>query len=479
MQCDVACANGECRPECVGDGDCSANQYCEGGTCLADICTAGTFSCLENTRRRCNARGDGYQDSERCDDICANGECLNACTPTNGGIEVCDGVDNNCDDSTDEGGDALCPVRQNSTSQCEGTSGCSLRCDGGFADTDGVESNGCEAVHVVPTTTTYTFVSEIHIPSTNGGDACCTTDLNPNNDNPDATIDNNLAALLGVFDTFLEGDGIRNSINDAIDGGDLLYVVRFEGIPENVNLGGPVVGDVEVTTFLADSNSSSSSRAAGLGEFFNLAEIGGFANAEVGDGFYAAGEEDIDIAVPRIDFGTGGFDSDNVDFYSLKRARAVGEIVNCGDGGLCSIDPLVNLDGDDVQVGGIGLSGALHAQAMVSLLNGMVGRCSCISSDLASNPMFLGGEDIDAGTYVLQCNPNVDTSWSSCTSQDGPTCEGIGGNIGTVCSALGVIGNLIDVDVDGNGVNESISMGVRLSLVPATLNGRAVSERLD
>ena len=64
---------------CAGDGDCSTDQYCEGGVCIADVCFAEAYSCSGDVRRRCNSRGDGYEDSVQCDVSCANGECLSAC----------------------------------------------------------------------------------------------------------------------------------------------------------------------------------------------------------------------------------------------------------------------------------------------------------------------------------------------------------------------------------------------------------------
>ncbi|RMG11723.1 MAG: hypothetical protein D6729_17615 [Deltaproteobacteria bacterium] len=88
------------------------------------------------------------------DGSAANG-CEYACTPTAGGVEVCDGADNDCDGAVDEGFDLssdpahcgacgrACPVAHN-TPLCAGGVCYVGTCDPGFADADGDPSNGCE-----------------------------------------------------------------------------------------------------------------------------------------------------------------------------------------------------------------------------------------------------------------------------------------------------------------------------------------------
>ncbi len=68
--------------ECAADGDCPPGQYCRAGECAYD-CTLDT-DCPEGFR--CDARG----------------RCERGCSKTNGGVEACDGLDNDCDGETDE-----------------------------------------------------------------------------------------------------------------------------------------------------------------------------------------------------------------------------------------------------------------------------------------------------------------------------------------------------------------------------------------
>lgn len=67
---------------CILDSDCPIGRYCQAGQCAFD-CTFDA-DCP-----------DGF----RCT---SHGSCERGCVKTNNGVEVCDGLDNDCDDAIDE-----------------------------------------------------------------------------------------------------------------------------------------------------------------------------------------------------------------------------------------------------------------------------------------------------------------------------------------------------------------------------------------
>ena len=76
-------------------------------TCGDGICdTAGgedLFECPEDCSSPAPFCGDGFCDANENSQSCPN-DCQGSCIPTNGGVEICDGLDNDCDGQNDEGG---------------------------------------------------------------------------------------------------------------------------------------------------------------------------------------------------------------------------------------------------------------------------------------------------------------------------------------------------------------------------------------
>ena len=84
--------------------------------------------------------------------------CETYCAVSNGGVEACDGVDNDCDGTTDEDYDTntdvqncgscgyVCadhaPAHMHAVGCSNGT--CQYECDSGYLDLDGLQVNGCE-----------------------------------------------------------------------------------------------------------------------------------------------------------------------------------------------------------------------------------------------------------------------------------------------------------------------------------------------
>lgn len=142
--------------DCNGDTDELTDLQSDQFNCGAcnNVCqfTNASATCVDGkcTLEQCLV---GYND--------VNGDatdgCEYACTPTNGGVEVCDNADNNCNVAVDEGFDlqtdaancgtcgndcnALFP---NSVGACMAATCSFAGCQAGYYNIDGLEANGCE-----------------------------------------------------------------------------------------------------------------------------------------------------------------------------------------------------------------------------------------------------------------------------------------------------------------------------------------------
>ena len=121
-------------------------------TCSSPCQTPRAGTCSGMTPGACdNLDNPGIQTTcgmgicQRSVQTCVGGT-LQTCTPGTPQAESCNGLDDDCNGTADNGGASLCPSQPNVTSQaCNGASGCAITgCAGGTANYDNILGNGCE-----------------------------------------------------------------------------------------------------------------------------------------------------------------------------------------------------------------------------------------------------------------------------------------------------------------------------------------------
>jgi len=152
-------ASGQCRSSCSDPSHCQAGWICVGGACLKDAgqaCQAGSEcasgACCDNVCRNlstdpnhCGQCGRACQ-AQNGTNTCAGGTCVPSC---NSGFGDCDGnVFNGCEQAlTTLSHCGQCNrscFRTNATATCAIGSCAIASCNGGFANCDGDDPNGCE-----------------------------------------------------------------------------------------------------------------------------------------------------------------------------------------------------------------------------------------------------------------------------------------------------------------------------------------------
>jgi hypothetical protein len=207
---------GKCEIGCMDDDDCELDEKCADHRCVyATECISCSFP---NAAATC-VHGDcsmgdceeGWHDLNGRDED----GCEYACTVSEGGVEVCDGRDNDCDGTVDEGYNLssdpencgrcglVCPERPHSDPACA-SGRCTYTCHEGWYDNNRLPGDGCEAMECVPSEEVCDgYDNDCDCPGDTNGD---TIVCGPGDVNVDEGFNKTLPETCGPFCVFCEYD---------------------------------------------------------------------------------------------------------------------------------------------------------------------------------------------------------------------------------------------------------------------------------
>ena len=257
----------------------------------------------------------------------------------------------------------------------------------------------------------------------------------------DGDIDNSLGQNLANFG-FL-GD-INTSITDSIAAGSLVLVLEHDGLDDLAN-----DDDFNIHFFIAAHEDETAFAADGFLANSNLVLLdpvsfdeGSHPQALLPDASNTGGAVTAGPGAVKIEIEL--FDSPLQLTISLARTEVDIDAANS------------TLDGAGVALSGGQLGGVIKVSDIFVAVNEFAaGACECLG--LGATPLV----DVDTG----MCSPDADAM--ACETAEEDTCNTVAG----ACNLFGAVGLFADVDLDGDGLNDSVSIGASYTAVGATING--------
>jgi hypothetical protein len=258
----------------------------------------------------------------------------------------------------------------------------------------------------------------------------------------DGEIDNSLGFNLAGFGFLAD---INSSISDSIAAGSLVLVLEHDGLDDLANdtdfvidfyIADHDVADFATTGFQANANPVLLNPAS--------FDMGSQPQAYLPMASATAGAVTAGPGAVKIEISL--FDSPLQLTISQARSDAQIDAANSA------------LDASGVALTSGQLGGVVKIRDIFVAVNEFAaGSCACLG---------LGAEqlvDPDSGT----CSANANAQ--ACADAGEDTCDQVAG----ACSLFGAVGLFADVDLDGDGLNESVSIGAGYTAVGATINGVA------
>lgn len=303
------------------------------------------------------------------------------------------------------------------------------------------------------------YLSEVNIAALEDDKATCCVDFDE-----DGTFDNNVLVGLEKVLRTLEGDGnlpsdlpngassidvaqdLGDLLNGLIEDGALTVLFQTDAFPADYSEGGAFT----LNAHKGSSASDAADRRAGDG-IFELEEALTSLTASLQDGIVDAHAES-DVRVPwHIKLKHGPHVLGNLDIAQLSVRL---QVEPDADGQPQTTTNTADADGNPVNY----IAGAVRGQSVVDAVNALVSGFCGVGEFLS-----LSQDEATANGAIpaLDADPAVVTALEAHSDS---LCVGLGAYAVKTDS----VARLFDVDTDGNGVNDAISVGMNIRLVTAT-----------
>ncbi|TVR01457.1 MAG: hypothetical protein EA398_09590 [Deltaproteobacteria bacterium] len=305
----------------------------------------------------------------------------------------------------------------------------------------------------------YSYINSIIIPPDTDEEACC-YDLNG-----DGEIDNALGRLLPVVGTLADGLDVNEVLLEALEDDSFGLLVEYRGLGADLTAEGEMFG---MSVFLAsdasgeaDAFDSWADRNSGNGVFsISRAGFGDagsqvqFNNATIDGSSLIAGPSTFVLALDLGELTDGLFDELILEIDGAILTADVEAHAN----GIATTNETIN----EVEYGGGKLGGAVDINQIVGLVDDLARECTCAGLD-PDRPVLIS--EIVDGQLEIFCADDQPVDGAGCTSDDGLVCE----NLSLVCTVADVLSSFADVDTSGDGVDNGVSVGLRLGMTGAEL----------
>lgn len=299
-----------------------------------------------------------------------------------------------------------------------------------------------------------TYLHQVVIPAALGPQACC---RDWGTASKAAGIDNALAAM-NQFAKLASLD-LNAELASVIRSGSFVPVLDHRGVPT-------ADGDYKLGFFLADwaPGTSYTKASTGVGEFYVYPE-----SFRPGTGKPQVVFRSATKTGNKLHAEGGNFEVALV-IQNVNLQLPVRDV---------TIDADLIVDTLGLAVSDGELSGYVVVDELFEAYNGLVtASCACAADLLGNQPLF----SKSSGKWVGQCKPHDSTDTVTgvlevCDEPSEAVCENLIGDkigLGGACGLIGgAVGDLADLDIDGDGTNEALSVGLRANGVPATILGLA------